>query len=105
MVDLVRFYRSSGHISNVAMVVGDLAEESTIKKLTHVVREEKTNAILQRLGYLLDYTSFPHLSKAIEKELAQRTTRYVPLVPDFYQKTGERDSRWKLIINEPMELG
>lgn len=48
---------------------------------------------------------FPILSKAIEKELAQRTTRYVPLVPDFYQKTGERDSRWKLIINEPMELG
>lgn len=105
MIDLVHFYRFSGHISNVALVVGALAEESTVKNFTHVIKQEKTTALLQRLGYLLAYTSLPHLAKAIEKELAQRTIRYVPLVPDFHQQTGEKDSRWKLVINDYLELG
>jgi predicted transcriptional regulator of viral defense system len=104
MVDLVGYYAVSGGLSNVALVIQDLGAECDIKALECVVSKEENTAILQRLGYLLQLTHHPLLACAVERELAQRHCFFIPLRPDVHKRTGERISRWKIILNDYVEL-
>ena len=104
MIDLVRYYEVSGGMSNVALIIKDLAFECSPEGLEKSLKEEVKNASLQRLGYLLSFTNHPKLALVVEKELSKRKLFYVFLRPDYYKKTGERLTRWKLILNDYVEL-
>lgn len=104
LVDLLRFYEASGYMSNVATVIKDLAPECSEVALTQVVANESTNSVLQRLGYILELTGFSNLAFIIGTELARRTMQCIELRPDFHEKSGEKDLRWKLIINDSLEI-
>lgn len=104
LVDLVRFYEACGFFSNVALVIKSLAPECDPILLEHAIEQEKTKPVLQRLGYLLELINFPKLADVVEKELEKRRVDYSVLRPDFEQKTGQKMSRWKLIINDLVEL-
>ena len=104
IVDLVRFYNVSGYLSNVALVIKSLAEESDPEVLSHVIANEKTKAVLQRLGYIFEITNFTELAKIVEVELSKRKIEYVLLRPDFHEKKGKKTGRWKLILNDSLEL-
>ena len=104
IVDLVRFYEIAGHLSNVASVIKILSEEIDITTMTHVIEHEKTKSVLQRLGYLFEILSLPKMAKIIEKEVAKRKAGYILLRPDLGYKSGVKNSRWKIIINNEVEL-
>lgn len=104
LIDLIRYYEFSGGMSNVALVVKDLAAECRPMRLKKVLHKEEKNAPLQRLGYILALTKYPKLAHAVESELLRRKIFYVPLRPDFHTKTGERLVRWKIILNDYVEL-
>ncbi len=104
MVDLVRFYKASGYLSNVALVIKTLAEEADPLALTFIVGREKTNPVLQRLGYIFEIAKLSQLARLVENELTKRKIEYILLKPDFHIKTGKQSKRWKLIINDTMEL-
>ena len=72
--------------------------------LTFVITHEKTNPILQRLGYILEITHFPEFAQLVENELSKRKIEYVLLRPDFENKSGEKNSRWKLTLNDTLEI-
>ncbi len=63
-----------------------------------------TETVLQRLGYILELMHFSDLSEVIEMELKQRRIYDTLLRPDFYIKDGERKNRWKLILNDTLEI-
>lgn len=104
LVDLLRFYDSCGHLNNVAAVIKSLAPECDPKTLAQVAKNEKTTSLLQRLGYILELVKFSKLAEIIEHELFRRTTKYILLQPDFPTKEGIKLSRWKLIVNDTLEL-
>lgn len=104
MLDLIRFYAVAGYLSNVALVIKNLAQECDYEKLTAALAHEQTKSILQRLGYILEITHFRELAQLVEQELAKRKIEYVLLRPDFEKKTGKRNSRWKLILNDTLEI-
>lgn len=103
MVDLIRFYTVSGYLSNVASVIKNLAEECDAAALGIVSSREKTKPILQRLGYILEIVQAPALAQVVEHELTKRKLEYVPLRPDA-ERIGEKHRRWKLILNDTLEL-
>lgn len=72
--------------------------------LSKVVKSEKMETVLQRLGYILELMDFPDLSIVVDKELKQRRMHDTLLRPDFHIKEGERINRWKLILNDTLEI-
>ena len=59
---------------------------------------------LQRLGYILELVGFPDLAATVERELAGRQIYETLLRPDFHIKEGKRMNRWKLILNDTLEI-
>lgn len=106
LLDLVRFYTSCGYLSNVATVVGDLSKECRPQLLAKVVRNEKTDSVLQRLGYILEYTGYHSMASIIEQQLKSRKIQFIPLRPDFCISSDncQRANRWKLLINDVLEI-
>lgn len=104
IVDLVGYYKSSGGLSNVALIIKDLGPECSPRALQYVIDRETNTSLLQRLGYLLEFTKLKRLAKIVERSLAKRTHFYIPLRPDSIERTGERLPRWKIILNDYVEL-
>lgn len=104
IVDLVRFYKVSGYLSNVALVIKSLSQECDPLLLAAVIKQEKNKTVLQRLGYILEFIGQAGLAMVIEKKLSKRKTEYIPLRPDCDNKEGEKVSRWKIVVNDPLDL-
>ena len=104
MLDLIRFYKASGYLDNVALVIKDLAGECDPHELSKAIKSEKENPLLQRLGYILKFTGFLKLANIVDQELKKRKLRYVLLKPEFHRKIGKKLEAWKLIINDTLEL-
>lgn len=104
IVDLVRFYTVSGYMSNVALVIKTLAEEVNFLRFHHVVSKERYTSILQRLGYILEFLGRVRLTEIVDRTLKNRKKQYILFRPDFYKKTGPKNSSWKLIINDTLEI-
>ncbi len=104
IIDLVRYYEVSGGMSNVALIIKELGPECSAKLFKEALKKEKNTALLQRLGYLLDFTGQTQLARAVKEELAKRRYYFVLLRPDYYKKAGERLLGWKLILNDYVEL-
>ncbi len=58
LVDLVRFHTVCGYLSNVAAIVKDLGTQCKPEALSRVVKSEKMETVLQRLGYILELVRF-----------------------------------------------
>ena len=103
IVDLIKFYKVSGYLSNVALVIKTLALEADSDRFRVVVKKESNKAALQRLGYLLDFMQLSDLAGIVEQSLHHRSIEYVLLRPDHHEKNGTKQKRWKIIINDTVE--
>jgi predicted transcriptional regulator of viral defense system len=104
IIDLVRFYDISGYLSNVALVIKSLAEGIDPQAMALVIKNETTKPVLQRLGYIFELLTLEIFANMVEKELATRKIEYVLLRPDFHGKNGSKNKRWKLIVNDSVEI-
>ncbi|APR99008.1 type IV toxin-antitoxin system AbiEi family antitoxin domain-containing protein [Wolbachia endosymbiont of Folsomia candida] len=104
LLDLVRFYTSCGYLSNVATVVKDLSKECKPQLLARVVKNEKTDSVLQRLGYILEFTGYHNMASVIEQQLKKRKIQFICLRPDCCSNNCQRANRWKLLINDILEV-
>jgi len=104
IVDLVRFHTVCGFLSNVAHIIRDLGESCNSEALRSVVESEKMNTVLQRLGYILELLGFLEFAIVVEQELRSRQVYETLLRPDFHIKQGKRIHRWKLILNDTLEI-
>ena len=77
--DIVRYPAASGHLSNVATVLGELAEKLDPQALVDVAPAYAL-ADVQRLGYLLDALGHGELTDSLARWLTQRRHRRVALV-------------------------
>lgn len=103
-LDLVRYVRAAGGLSNVATVLVELAERLDPARLGQVVAGESEAACLQRLGYLLDHVGRRDLAHPITVRLAELPRRSVPLSPGRAIEGSPRDETWRLIVNDAVEV-
>jgi predicted transcriptional regulator of viral defense system len=101
--DLAGYPGHAGGLSNVATILAELAENLDAKKLlAETARSPLPWA--QRLGYLLERTESTNLSAPLADHVAMRAKEYVPLRPRKSIARASRDSRWRLIVNEKVEV-
>ena len=100
--DLVRYQAAAGHLSNVATVLGELAERidgKALAKIAHLVRLSD----VKRLGYLLDAVGEGDLAAPLAEWLKTQHRRVVPLLPGEPAQ-GKIDERWHVQSNAELEL-
>lgn len=106
-VDLCDYPEQTGYIHNIAQVLQELLESIDRHQLDDFLElHQPKTATLQRLGYLFEYLERYDLAFVLGKHLDRRTKfNYVLLVPGEEQDAdNERHKRWKLIVNEQIEL-
>ena len=105
-VDLMRFPKKSGHLNNIATVLGELSESIKNENLKKICEKNRTPiSSLQRLGYVLDVVLGEKiLSETIYKVLIKRKMQLVPLsMAKSTSKENLVDKKWNLKINTNVE--
>lgn len=100
--DLVGYPDRCGGLSNVATVLGELAERLRPDRL---LQESVHSPLpwLQRLGFLLERVGAVELSEALSARVRAEADAYVPLHVGRAASSASRDSRWKILVNETVE--
>jgi len=102
--DLVRYPEHCGGLSNVATVLGELAEGLDGTELVRVAEGDGEVAYAQRLGYLLDLVGRREVARALADWIATRTPRVAPLASGQPIKGAQRDMRWRVAVNEEVDV-
>jgi predicted transcriptional regulator of viral defense system len=103
-LDLLRYVRAAGGLDNVASVIAELSERMDPDRLKAAAEADGEAPAAQRLGALLARVGAESLAAALEAGLAPRRLRVVPLRPGRSWKDALVDSRWRVAINEDVEV-
>ena len=103
-LDLVRYYDRAGHLNHVATVLAELAEKIDPQKLVKAAEADGELAGAQRLGYLLELVGAAKAVSKLAKWLDGHSPRPVLLRPDTVGKEITRDTRWRVIVNDKVEI-
>ena len=90
-------------INRITTILQELTETMKPVKLAKIAKSFSNTAAIQRLGYILENeVGAGKLSDALYKVLIERQFFAIPLSPQK-EKTGETDSKWKVIKNMEIE--
>lgn len=107
LLDCARYFRKAAGINALAQVAKDIgakADPRTLAKLAAAFE----NSSVRRLGYLLDRAGHARQANALEPfvkkaKTAARLDPSVNLAIASLPGLNEKNARWKLVINEPVE--
>ena len=108
LLDCARYFHKAAGINGVAQVAKDIGAKADPRKLAKAAAAYE-NSSVRRLGYLLDQAGHLRQAKALESFVKKAKTA-VPLDPsvkpliESLAGTHEKDTKWKLVINEPVEI-
>ncbi len=108
LLDCARYFHKAGGINAVAQVAKDIGGKADPAKLVKVAAAYE-NSSVRRLGFLLEHSGHERQARALEPFVAKAKTTtplnpaIKPLVASLAQD-AEKSSRWKLLINEPVEI-
>jgi len=107
--DLIRFPKRSGHLNNIATILGTLSEKWDGRKIQSLCNDPIIPTVtLQRLGYLLEFLDLQKESKYFERALSNRHTTSLFLSnsenkEEMNTSHYELNKRWNLYINTTVE--
>lgn len=108
-IDLLRFPRKGGHLSNIATVLSELVERIDAKAFNLALRDINSPTVtLQRLGFLLDeILGLKKMAKIVADVLKERrvTSSYLSSANKNIKSMSdcEFNEKWKLYINSKVE--
>lgn len=108
LLDCARYFHKATGINGVAQIAKDIGASADPRKLANAAGVYE-NAAVRRLGYLLERAGHAHQAKALEP-FARKAKSIKPLDPSVKPVTEslaglhERDVKWMLVINEPVEI-
>ena len=113
LLDCARYFHKAAGINGVAQIAKDIGAKADPGKLAKAAMAYENSAV-RRLGYLLDHAGHSRQAKILEP-FARKAKSMKPLDPSvkplteslapLCEKDGhEKDTRWMLVINEPVEI-
>jgi predicted transcriptional regulator of viral defense system len=97
-LDLVGYAHHAGGLSQVAMVLSELAERVDPEKLAAAARTAPI-AWAQRLGYLLEHLGSTAKTPALKEYVREHAKQSTALLPKARRTRSRRNKGWKLYIN------
>lgn len=108
LLDCARYFHKAAGINGVAQIVQDLGASADPRKLAKAAKAYENSAV-RRLGYLLDHAGHVRQAKVLEsfarkaKSMKSLDPSIKPLTESL-AKLHEKDAKWMLVINEPVEI-
>jgi predicted transcriptional regulator of viral defense system len=102
-LDLIRYYKQVGGLSQVATVLQELAGRMSVRSLLEDAKKEQSLGTVQRLGFLLQHLGHRSLARPLAVWLAKKHPSAVRLKPERQRPRGAMSKRWNVLINEPIE--
>ena len=108
LLDCMRYFHKAAGINGVAQIAKDIGAKANPRTLAKAAAAYENSAV-RRLGYLLDQAGHRRQAHALEPFVAQAKTQLPldpavkPLVAALAQ-VHERNAKWKLLINETVEI-
>ena len=108
LLDCARYFHKAAGINGVAQITKDIGAKADPRTLTRLAVAYE-NSSVRRLGYLLDRTGHERQANALLPFVKKAKTA-VPLDPSVKPliaslgESYEKDAKWKLVINEHMEI-
>ena len=108
LLDCARYFHKAAGINGVAQIAKDIGAKADPRTLAKIAAAYE-NSSVRRLGYLLDLAGHARQANALEPFVRQAKTA-VPLDPsvkpliESLAELHEKDAKWKLVINEPVEI-
>jgi predicted transcriptional regulator of viral defense system len=103
-IDLLRYAPSAGGLGNVATVLTELAERIDAHPLAEAASADGELVHAQRLGYLLDLVGAGERTEELAKLIESAAPRSTALRPDQPSKGCPVDKRWRVAVNEQVEV-
>ena len=103
-LDLVRNPQAAGGVGNIVTVLSELSEKMDPKRLLEAAELEAEAAAAQRLGFLPDRVGAADKTEALAGWVGARRPRTTPLRPDRSIRGAAKDERWRLLVNERIEI-
>jgi len=108
LLDCVRYFHKAAGINGVAQIIKDIGARASPRLLLKAAGAYE-NSTVRRLGYLLDLAGHARQADALQA-CVKRARTALPLDPSVrplmkaFAQAGERNSRWKLLINGAVEV-
>jgi len=108
LLDSARYFHKAAGINGVAQIASDIGAKADPRKLANAAADYE-NSSVRRLGYLLDRAGHVRQAKALEP-FVKMAKSSVPLDPsvkpllESQAEVHEKDAKWKLVINESVEI-
>jgi predicted transcriptional regulator of viral defense system len=100
--DLLSLRNASPSLDNVATIYVELGEAMRASRVAALCEEGFETPVLQRLGWLLDYTGWTKLTDSLARRLAHRRRDWIPLQTRIPSK-GVRNDKWRVIENTDIQ--
>jgi hypothetical protein len=101
--DMILYNRHIGGLENVLQVTTELIDSLSGGELVQTA-PHYPNAVVQRGGYILEILGVSRLCSALADYLRPLKPIYAYLNPSKIHDRTSKSLRWKLILNEPIEL-
>jgi len=101
--DLVYFNQQVGGLENVGLILSELSEQMKTGALLKTVNNYP-NANIQRGAYLMELLGLDKFCRILDKYLRKQNIIYTHLNPSGSSEREIKHKRWKLLINETLEL-
>jgi len=108
LLDCVRYFHKAAGINGVAQIVKDIGVKASPRLLQKAAGAYENSAV-RRLGYLLDLAGHARQADALQA-FVKRARTALPLDPAVrpivtaLAQPHERNPRWRLLINEAVEI-
>lgn len=106
--DLCKYYTACGFWSNIATVLLELLDSIDVDKLCQIALSRSYDTpIIQRLGFILSLSEVEggEVAEKLYQSIDPTIFRWTPLTPkQKLLKTIPRDEKWKILINEEIEV-
>jgi len=108
LLDCARYFGKAGGIGGVAQIARDIGAKAAPRALA-LAGGDYENSVVRRLGYLLELAGHQRQAEVLVS-FARMAKTVVPLNPSakplIRSLVGlqEKNRRWKLLINEPVEF-
>lgn len=108
LLDCARYFHKAGGINAVAQIAKDIGDKADSDGLAKIAAAYE-NSSVRRLGFLLDRAGHERQARALEPfvKKAKTATPLNPATKSLVASlagSAEKNSKWKLLINEPVEI-
>jgi hypothetical protein len=111
LLDSVRYFHKSAGISGAAQIVNDLGAKASPRKLVKAAAAYDNSAV-RRLGYLLERFGYerqadallPFAKTAKSMKLLDPSVKLPAALAAIQADVNEKNSKWKLVVNETVEI-